>query len=205
LARSRRAGWRRAQLGKEVGQHGQGKPRIPAAQRLVERHRLDLGMGERANEPDLDLLALVIQDGMRRSFGLQGQPYPAPAELAGSLALGSAAYPTYRLFVIAFSLAACFLVWYAIERTRLGALDVPGRLRVIHTPGHTPGHMDAELVLAGHGPPWRQGPAAAVARPEEHPRRDRETTELMHMDDADLARRSRFAAAGSDRARSRPP
>ncbi|MGH2716641.1 MAG: branched-chain amino acid ABC transporter permease, partial [Thermoleophilaceae bacterium] len=42
------------------------------------------------------------------------------AELAGSLALGTAAYPTYRLFVIAFSLAACFLVWYAIERTRLG-------------------------------------------------------------------------------------
>ncbi|MGH2715106.1 MAG: branched-chain amino acid ABC transporter permease, partial [Thermoleophilaceae bacterium] len=65
-------------------------------------------------------LTLVIQDGMRLRFGLQGQPYPAPAELAGSLALGTAAYPTYRLFVIAFSLAACFLVWYAIERTRLG-------------------------------------------------------------------------------------
>ena len=94
-------------------------------------------------------------------------------------------------------------------------LDVPGRPRVVHTPGHTPGHcallfeqagalfvgdalcthktlspdghprlmprvmnvdnaralaslaliapLDAELVLPGHGDPWRKGTAAAVA------------------------------------------
>ena len=94
-------------------------------------------------------------------------------------------------------------------------LDVPGRPRVVHTPGHTPGHcalhfeslgalfvgdalctheilspggaprlmpsflnvdnraalaslaaierLEAELVLPGHGDPWREGPAAAVA------------------------------------------
>jgi branched-chain amino acid transport system permease protein len=65
-------------------------------------------------------LTLMIQDGMRLGFGLQGQPYPAPAELAGSVSLGPVGYPTYRLFVIVFSLVACALVWYVIERTRLG-------------------------------------------------------------------------------------
>jgi glyoxylase-like metal-dependent hydrolase (beta-lactamase superfamily II) len=94
-------------------------------------------------------------------------------------------------------------------------LDVPGRPRVIHTPGHNPGHcallfeghgalfagdalithplvtggsgaalmprymnvstaqalaslaaiedVDVPLMLVGHGEPWRDGPAAAVA------------------------------------------
>lgn len=94
-----------------------------------------------------------------------------------------------------------------------GALDVPGRPRVIATPGHTEGHvvfhfpehralfagdtictwhplkgtrgpqlmafnvsnsqaleslssyegLEADLVLVGHGEPWTEGPAAAVA------------------------------------------
>jgi branched-chain amino acid transport system permease protein len=65
-------------------------------------------------------LTLMIQDGMRLRFGLQGQPYPAPVELAGSLSLGPIGYPVYRLFVIVFSLAVCLLVWYVIERTRVG-------------------------------------------------------------------------------------
>src|SRR5207244_11217478 len=59
-------------------------------------------------------------DGGRLRYGLQGQPYPAPAELAGSVSAGLVSYPTYRLFVIVFSLVACALVWYVIERTRLG-------------------------------------------------------------------------------------
>jgi glyoxylase-like metal-dependent hydrolase (beta-lactamase superfamily II) len=94
-------------------------------------------------------------------------------------------------------------------------LDVPGGPRVVHTPGHTPGHgaihferqgalfvgdalctwnpvtgrlgaqrfpsalnvsneqalasldriesLEAQVVLPGHGDPWREGPAAAVA------------------------------------------
>jgi glyoxylase-like metal-dependent hydrolase (beta-lactamase superfamily II) len=98
-------------------------------------------------------------------------------------------------------------------------LDVPGRPRVIHTPGHTPGHcalhfeghrtlfvgdllytwhpilgrrgpqigprafndssaqcleslarietLEAEVVLPGHGEPWTDSPAAAVARARE--------------------------------------
>src|SRR5438552_794483 len=67
-------------------------------------------------------LTLMIQDGVRLRYGLQGQPYPAPAELAGSVSAGLVAYPTYRLFVIAFSIVVCIVVWYVIERTRLGMI-----------------------------------------------------------------------------------
>src|SRR2546423_7287404 len=67
-------------------------------------------------------LTLMIQDGVRLRYGLQGQPYPAPAELAGSVSAGLVAYPTYRPFVIAFSIVVCVAVWYVIERTRLGMI-----------------------------------------------------------------------------------
>jgi branched-chain amino acid transport system permease protein len=65
-------------------------------------------------------LSLLIQDAMRLRFGLQGQPYATPAELSGAVSLGAVTYPTYRLFVIAFSLVVSLAVWYAIERTRIG-------------------------------------------------------------------------------------
>ena len=65
-------------------------------------------------------LTLVIQDAMRLRFGVQGQPYQAPAELAGTVALGAVSYPSYRLFVVAFCLVASLAVWFVIERTRLG-------------------------------------------------------------------------------------
>lgn len=65
-------------------------------------------------------LALILQDGMRLRFGLQGQPYPVPDALSGSVGLGAGGYPVYRLFVIVFSIAVCAAVWYVIERTRLG-------------------------------------------------------------------------------------
>ena len=65
-------------------------------------------------------LTLFIQDAMRLRFGIQGQPYPMPAELAGSVSLGIVAYPVYRLFVIAFAVVMCVAVWWIIERTRLG-------------------------------------------------------------------------------------
>ena len=65
-------------------------------------------------------LTLVLQDAVRLRFGLQGQPYATPVELAGSVTLGAISYPAYRLFVVAFCLVASVAVWYVIERTRLG-------------------------------------------------------------------------------------
>src|SRR5438105_2500636 len=65
-------------------------------------------------------LTLFIQDVVRLRYGVQGQPYGTPPGLGGATVLGTFAFPNYRLFVIAFSLAACTLVWYVIERTRVG-------------------------------------------------------------------------------------
>lgn len=64
--------------------------------------------------------ALVIQDAMRLRFGIQGQPYRNAGEIGGSANLGIVFFPNYRLFVIVFCLLACLLVWYLIERTRIG-------------------------------------------------------------------------------------
>jgi branched-chain amino acid transport system permease protein len=65
-------------------------------------------------------VALVLQDAVRLRFGMQGQPYAMPAELAGVFNLGIFVYPNYRLFVIVFSVLVCAGVWYLIERTRVG-------------------------------------------------------------------------------------
>src|SRR5258708_26959456 len=74
-------------------------------------------------------LTLVIQDAMRLRFGLQGQPYATPAELAGSIALGPVTYPAYRLFVVGFCLVASIAVWFVLERTPLGIVVRPATER----------------------------------------------------------------------------
>jgi branched-chain amino acid transport system permease protein len=66
-------------------------------------------------------LALVIQGLFRNQFGASGQPYPIPAALQGGVNLGFMFLPTYRAWVIGFSLATCLATWYVIERTKLGA------------------------------------------------------------------------------------
>ncbi len=67
-------------------------------------------------------LTLVIQDGVRLMFGISGAPYSGPPQLAGVTNLGFVVFPTYRLFVICFSVAVCAVTYYLIERTRLGAV-----------------------------------------------------------------------------------
>ncbi len=65
-------------------------------------------------------MTLFIQDVVRLRYGVQGNPYGTPPGLGGATVLGTFAFPNYRLFVIVFSLVACVLVWYLIERTRVG-------------------------------------------------------------------------------------
>ena len=67
-------------------------------------------------------LALAVQDAMRLRFGIQGKPYAAPEQLRGVTNIGPTFYPTYRLFVIVFSIVACLAVWFLIERTRVGMI-----------------------------------------------------------------------------------
>ncbi|MBI2305979.1 MAG: branched-chain amino acid ABC transporter permease [Rhodocyclales bacterium] len=66
-------------------------------------------------------LALIMEGLFRDSYGVAGQPYPIPEGLGGALNLGFMMLPKYRAWVIVASLAICFLTWYMIEKTRLGA------------------------------------------------------------------------------------
>lgn len=66
-------------------------------------------------------LALIIEGSFTHFFGVSGQPYSAPAALAGGNNLGFMFLPTYRAWIIVASLVVCFGTWYMIERTKLGA------------------------------------------------------------------------------------
>jgi branched-chain amino acid transport system permease protein len=66
-------------------------------------------------------VALVVQGIFRNEFGSSGRPYSAPPQLTGGYNLGFMFLPTYRGWVVVFSLAVCLATWYVIERTKLGA------------------------------------------------------------------------------------
>jgi branched-chain amino acid transport system permease protein len=66
-------------------------------------------------------LAFIIQGLARVNFGSAGLRYDIPAEFFGIWDFGFMILPIYRGWVIAFSLAVCFLVWVAIEKTKLGS------------------------------------------------------------------------------------
>jgi branched-chain amino acid transport system permease protein len=65
--------------------------------------------------------ALVIQGLFRHEYGSSGLPYSMPSQLTGGYNLGFMFLPTYRAWVIVFSLCVCLATWYVIERTKLGA------------------------------------------------------------------------------------
>lgn len=66
-------------------------------------------------------LALIIEGLFRFQFGVSGQPYSIPDEVAGAFNLGFMFLPKYRAWVIGASLTVCLLTWFTIEKTRLGA------------------------------------------------------------------------------------
>lgn len=67
-------------------------------------------------------LTLVLQDAVKREYGVQSQPYPRPAGLSGSVNLGVFDYPTYQVFVFAASVLLCAAVWLVLTRTRVGVV-----------------------------------------------------------------------------------
>ncbi|GLY78886.1 branched-chain amino acid ABC transporter permease [Actinoallomurus iriomotensis] len=67
-------------------------------------------------------IALVLQDLVKREYGVQSQPYPRPSALSGSVNLGLFSYPSYRVFVLGVAVVACLVVWYALSRTRAGMI-----------------------------------------------------------------------------------
>ncbi|GAA2256489.1 branched-chain amino acid ABC transporter permease [Actinomadura luteofluorescens] len=67
-------------------------------------------------------LALILQDLVKRGYGVQSQPYPRPSALDGSIDLGLFTYPTYQVFVLAVSVLVCGAVWVVLTRTRVGMI-----------------------------------------------------------------------------------
>ncbi|MGI5208107.1 branched-chain amino acid ABC transporter permease [Spirillospora sp. CA-108201] len=67
-------------------------------------------------------LALILQDLVKRRYGVQSQPYPRPSALDGSIDLGLFTYPTYQVFVLAVSVLVCGAVWVVLTRTRVGMI-----------------------------------------------------------------------------------
>ncbi|HSL99447.1 MAG TPA: branched-chain amino acid ABC transporter permease [Candidatus Limnocylindria bacterium] len=66
-------------------------------------------------------LALVIEGLFRYKFGISGESYPVPDQLAGGKNLGFMFLPTYRGWVVVASLIVCFATWFVIERSKLGS------------------------------------------------------------------------------------
>ncbi|WP_448044242.1 branched-chain amino acid ABC transporter permease [Bradyrhizobium liaoningense] len=66
-------------------------------------------------------LTLVIEGFFRAKFGVSGDRYPVPSSLQGAQNLGFMILPTYRIWVIAFSLTVCAITWALIEKTRVGS------------------------------------------------------------------------------------
>ena len=67
-------------------------------------------------------LTLILQDLVRREYGVQSQPYQPPSGLSGTVDLGLFDYPAYQVFVLVFSVATCVLVWLLFTRTRVGVV-----------------------------------------------------------------------------------
>jgi len=66
-------------------------------------------------------LTLLIEGVFRSVYGVSGLAYSAPEALSGGTNLGFMFLPNYRAWVVVVSLIVCFVTWYAIEKTRLGA------------------------------------------------------------------------------------
>jgi branched-chain amino acid transport system permease protein len=67
-------------------------------------------------------IAQVLQGLATNYFGSSGVSYETPAALAGVLNLGFMYLPVYRGFVVVAAVVICFATWFAVEKTRLGAL-----------------------------------------------------------------------------------
>jgi branched-chain amino acid transport system permease protein len=67
-------------------------------------------------------MAQVLQGFATNYFGSSGVSYDAPPALSGVLNLGFMYLPVYRAFVVIAAIVICFVTWFAVERTKLGAL-----------------------------------------------------------------------------------
>ncbi|NES30400.1 branched-chain amino acid ABC transporter permease [Micromonospora terminaliae] len=65
-------------------------------------------------------LTLILQDLVKSRYGVQSSPYATPTELSGSVDFGLFDFPTYRVFILGFTVLLCAVVWWVLGRTRVG-------------------------------------------------------------------------------------
>ncbi|MFI5836512.1 branched-chain amino acid ABC transporter permease [Micromonospora sp. NPDC051300] len=65
-------------------------------------------------------LTLILQDLVKSRYGVQSSPYATPAGLTGSVDFGFFDFPTYRVFILGFTVLLCVAVWWVLGRTRIG-------------------------------------------------------------------------------------
>ena len=65
-------------------------------------------------------LALVIEQGLRMTFGAAPLPFSIPPPLRGQLLLGDFIYSRYRLIILGIALAAVIATWFIVYRTAFG-------------------------------------------------------------------------------------
>jgi len=66
-------------------------------------------------------ITLLVEGVFRSIYGVSGQPYSVPEALSGATNLGFMVLPNYRAWVVVASLVVCFVTWFTIEKTKLGA------------------------------------------------------------------------------------
>ena len=66
-------------------------------------------------------LAMVLEGLARNAFGSSGMPYAIPRQLQGATDLGFMFMPNYRGWVVVAAVVMCFVTWFLIEKTQLGA------------------------------------------------------------------------------------
>nr|WP_272876020.1 branched-chain amino acid ABC transporter permease [Neoroseomonas soli] len=90
------------------------------AERLLLRHTY--AMPHEAQILITFAVALIVQEGVILVFDPLAKNVPVPDFLSGIVFLGPFVYPAYRLAVVAVSAAVAVLLWFALERTRFGAI-----------------------------------------------------------------------------------
>jgi branched-subunit amino acid ABC-type transport system permease component len=88
----------------------------------------------------------VFEDLVKWIWGGTIRSIAPPDVFAGSVRMFGGAFPSYRLFVIAFGLVMAVVLWLVIERTRLGAIIRAGVYDAEMTAGMG---IDIERVFTG--------------------------------------------------------
>ena len=90
---------------------------------LIDRFLLGFVKGFELRQVLLTLgIALFMNDLALVIWGGDTFTVPIPDALRGALSLGGVTYPRYRLFVLAVGVVVFVLLWFLLNRTRLGAL-----------------------------------------------------------------------------------